>query len=509
MERIFNTDKRIKLGVWGLGRGLSLIRSAEFLNIDVVAGCDIHPHMRENFKKIAPNAFVTDDEDVFLARDFDAVLIATYFPDHSKHILKALAADKHVMCEVTPFKTMADAVKIVEAVEKGGKVFNLLENYPFTKENLFLRKLWQEGFFGEFQYAEFEYVHDCRTLSYAYNVDNGLPVEPGYCLHNWRSILDINYYNTHSLGPLMNITGLRPTTVAGTRCNVILPGYPNSSSLPHGTVAPQMITMSNGGVMRNLMGATSNDFHRAARLWGTNAAAENMHDDLRIRVGGTGNGTYMHINPKWPELGELAEKTGHGGGDFWELYYFARQVLTGEPAPWNIYEAADVTIAGILGARSNANGGVVLRIPDFRNKSERDEFRNDDYQFKYFDPEHFFPEGHDPAITGDFTTIMTRLFPMNSMGGIPLVKRALDGIKLYSFIANADEKLMVIKTVNKLIDELAGIADLCRRAEVVMNAYPDSLPGQTIKRVLDTTEMDKIYNTESTIAELKTWLFSN
>ena len=37
MSAIFQTDKKIRLGVWGLGRGSSLIRTADKLNIEIVA----------------------------------------------------------------------------------------------------------------------------------------------------------------------------------------------------------------------------------------------------------------------------------------------------------------------------------------------------------------------------------------------------------------------------------------------------------------------------------------
>ncbi|MBP5300662.1 MAG: hypothetical protein J6Y80_04585, partial [Victivallales bacterium] len=91
MNSVFSSDRRIKLGIWGLGRGLNFVQSAAALNIDVVAGCDINSHMGENVRKMVPDAFVTKDEDEFLAQDFDAVLIATYFRSHAAHTLKALA----------------------------------------------------------------------------------------------------------------------------------------------------------------------------------------------------------------------------------------------------------------------------------------------------------------------------------------------------------------------------------------------------------------------------------
>ena len=81
---------------------------------------------------------------------------------------------------------------------------------------MYLKQLWDEGFFGEFLYGEYEYVHCSRQLSYAYNfrVDGKqLLVEPGWVVHDWRAGLNGHLYNTHSLGPLMHITGLRPVAV--------------------------------------------------------------------------------------------------------------------------------------------------------------------------------------------------------------------------------------------------------------------------------------------------------
>ena len=75
MAELLNSDRRITLGIWGLGRGQSFIRSAKALNIDIVAGCDFHENMREKFRNNCPDAFITDDEDEFLAQDVDAVLI--------------------------------------------------------------------------------------------------------------------------------------------------------------------------------------------------------------------------------------------------------------------------------------------------------------------------------------------------------------------------------------------------------------------------------------------------
>lgn len=504
MESVFHTDKRIRLGVWGLGRGQSISRCASALNMDVVAGCDMHPHMRETFHKNVPDAYVTDNEDDFLAHDFDAVLIATYFPDHARHTLKALAAGKHVMCEVTSFMTPAEAVQVVEAVEKSGKVYNLLENYPFSKENMFLRKLWQDGFFGEFMYGEFEYLHECRTLCYAYNVGTGLPVTPGWAAHYWRANLNFHYYNTHSLGPAMKITGLRPVKLVAPPCSVPLAGYlPDDSYTP--TATPCMITMSNGGLVRNLMGVTTGDYPTCSRIWGTKASVEKIHG-LQIRVGACGEGMPLNVKAEWPELGELAEKTGHGGGDFWEIYYFARQILTGEPAPWTIYDACDVTMAGVLAAKSARHGGITIPIPDFRNPAEREAFRNDEEGKFTFDSTRIFPDGHDKAITGQFNNIMIAFYPPDGMGGLVLVRKALDGMRLYPNLSDDASKLGVARAVARLVDAIPGIAENCKKAMDLAAAYPESAPAAAIRSALETVPLDSLLEQKTLVEQLRKWL---
>ncbi|MBM3265874.1 MAG: hypothetical protein FJY97_20975 [candidate division Zixibacteria bacterium] len=268
--RIFKTDKRLKLGIWGLGRGLSFFRTCEALSIDVVAGCDFNRHMRDRFAELQPEAYVTDDAEKFLAQDFDAVLLATYCPAHADDAIRCLNARKHVLSEVTSFHTMAEGVRLVEAVEAGGKVYNLAENYPFSAANMWLARKWREGLFGDLSYAEYEYVHECRVLAYTY-ID-GEPIQPGNQAHSWRSWLNFHYYNTHSLGPMMHITGLRPTRTTALPSTTTLAGYILNAREGMGGIAPSLINMSNGAVVRNLMGATTNDTHQQ-RIWGTFGSA--------------------------------------------------------------------------------------------------------------------------------------------------------------------------------------------------------------------------------------------
>ena len=164
-DSVFGTAERIRLGVWGLGRGLAVARAGRAVNIDVVAGCDTDDRLREAFAAEVPGAVCTADADEFLASGIDAVLIATYCPAHAGHAITALRRGLHVLSEVTAFFTCAEGVRLVEEVERSGRVYQLAENYPWQRANRYLADRWSEGYFGGLQYAEYSYGHDCLHLA--------------------------------------------------------------------------------------------------------------------------------------------------------------------------------------------------------------------------------------------------------------------------------------------------------------------------------------------------------
>lgn len=482
-QRVFDTDQRIRLGIWGLGRGMSFFRTCGFLNIDVVAGCDYNEHMRANFLSACPGAFVTDDEDAFLAQDFDAVLLATFCPAHGQHAIKCLQAGKHVLSEVTSFFTLAEGVKLVEEVEKRKLVYNLAENYPFSAANMWLAARWREGLFGDLMYAEYEYVHECRMLAYTY-ID-GVPVRPGHTVHNWRSWFNFHYYCTHSLGPVMVITGTRPVAVEAFAARPRIAGYLRGQGADNGTMTPSLIQMDNGGVVRNLMGAATNDSHHQ-RIWGTLGAFTIGHDGVRLRLGASGQSPMMAVTPRWEGLGELAAQTGHGGGDFWTLYYFAREILTGEKGPFDVYGGCDVTIPGIQALRSSMEGGKPMEVPDFRRKADRDRYRDDDWQQERYDTARgvfggFVPPAEQKAAS--FSSVMK-----NMVVYAPIYRAYADWSKVQNALSNPADMLPVAQ---RLLDNYDRLAAAYRDARAIIAEQPQSDAAQVLSEMLAVGEEEK------------------
>jgi len=462
---------------------MNFFETCKFLNIDVVAGCDYNDHMRTNFLNHNPGAFVTADADEFLKQDFDAVVLATFCPSHALDAIKCLQAGKHVLSEVTSFFSMAEGVTLVEEVEKRKLVYNLAENYPFSAENMWLANRWKEGLFGEFMYAEYEYVHECRMLAYTY-ID-GVPVKPGHNVHNWRSWFNFHYYCTHSLGPVMVVTGTRPTMVETFPCKQHIAGYlPLRKGDGNGTMTPSLIQMSNGGVVRNLMGAATNDSH-SQRIWGTLGAYEIGHGGTRLRLGASGGSPMMNVNPKWEGLGELAAKTGHGGGDFWTLYYFAREIFTGEKGPFDIYGGCDVTIPGIQALRSSMEGGKPMEVPDFRKKADRDRYRNDDWQQERYDTKRGVFGGaklNDKA--ANFSTTMR-----NMVSYAPMYRAYADWKKVQSAMTRPEEFRPVAVS---LLQNINSLVACYKDARAIVNAYPKSDGARVLSEMLDVGEEKKV-----------------
>ena len=462
---------------------MSFFSTCKFLNIDVVAGCDYNEHMRVNFLKHNPGAFVTADAEEFLKQDFDAVLLATFCPSHANDAIQCLQAGKHVLSEVTSFFSMAEGVKLVEEVEKQKLVYNLAENYPFSAANMWLASRWKEGLFGEMIYAEYEYVHECRMLCYTY-ID-GIPVKPGHNVHNWRSWFNFHYYCTHSLGPVMVITGTRPTMVETFPCKQHIAGYlPVGKGDANGTMTPSLIQMNNGGVVRNLMGAATNDGH-SQRIWGTLGAYEIGHDGVKLRLGASGGSPMMNVNPQWEGLGELAAQTGHGGGDFWTLYYFAREIFTGEKGPFDIYGGCDVTIPGIQALRSSLEGGKPMEVPDFRNKADRDRYRSDDWQLERYDVKRGVFGGatlNDKA--ANFSSTMKDIVIY-----APMYRAYADWKKVQSSMTRPEEFLPVAKRLLENHDKLVATY---KDARAIVDAYPDSDGARVLGEMLEVGEEKKV-----------------
>lgn len=133
-----------------------------------------------------------EDFEDFFHEDMDAVVLANYANEHAPFAIRLLRSGRHVLSEVLPCETMAQAVELIEAVEESGKVYAYAENYCYMDNTFEMWRRVKNGDIGEVTYAEGEYVHDCSSIwpSITYG-------EP----EHWRNRMLANFYCTHRHRP--------------------------------------------------------------------------------------------------------------------------------------------------------------------------------------------------------------------------------------------------------------------------------------------------------------------
>lgn len=371
--------KKIRIGVLGVGRGKNMIRYCTAVdNAEVVAICDRWVEGLEMMKKrMTGHDHITyyTSFDEFVNHDMDAIVLANYANEHAPFAIKAMRAGKHVLSEVLPVQTLKEAVELVETVEETGKIYAYAENYCYMPAPREMRKLYKEGKLGEFEYGEGEYIHNCESiwpeLTYG---------DPDH----WRNNTYSTYYCTHSLGPILHITGLRPVSVTGIEST--LTAREMRVGRKSGLFGLEMVTLENGGIVKSIHGNLYRDSIWFS-IYGSKGRLESARDDAKnddiYRIytnldeyegeyAGRDSESYL------VDMEEMADDFGHGGSDYYCMKHFISRLQGDETAETiDIYEALDMALPGIFAFRSILNGNIPMRIPNFRNKEERDAYRND------------------------------------------------------------------------------------------------------------------------------------
>lgn len=389
-------DKKIKVGVLGIGRGQSFAQAAnEVVGMELVALCDIwEERLREVSKKYGVAAYT--DYEKFLEHDMDAVILANYFHQHAPFAIKALESGKHVMSETASNTTLAEGVALCRAVEKTGKIYMLAENYPYTVFNQEMRRAYQSGEIGEVTYAEGEYNHPMAAR-------DRLRISPG--MKHWRSQIPSTYYCTHALAPLVYITETMPVKVNA--LSIVCEGVDSETVRVSDPGSVILCRMDNGAVFR-IFGLILPGHSNWYRVHGSRGAMEILrgsgyfgsgqiriwHESWDLKPGEEQERIYK---PEWPEHGELANKAGHGGGDFWTNFHFANAIRSGEHPFLDVYRGVAMSSIGILAWKSALEDGKPFDVPDFKDEASRKQYESDNWSPW---PEDAGPGQPPPSILG-------------------------------------------------------------------------------------------------------------
>ena len=221
-----------------------------------------------------------------------------------------------MLSEVSCNSTIAEGVALCRAVEKSGKIYMLAENYPYTREMMELRRIYQGGELGDALYGDGEYNHPGPAEFH--NL-----ISPG--IYHWRNTFPATYYCTHALAPLMVATDTLPKMVNG--FSIANTEFYKDTAKRNDPGSVIICRMDNGAVFK-LFGIEMPGHSAYYRLHGSHGAAEIerktgelhvWHEEWDLPKGSMTSRTYM---PEWAEHGEVADKALHGGGDFLDNVLF-------------------------------------------------------------------------------------------------------------------------------------------------------------------------------------------
>lgn len=403
----------ISVGLVGLGQFGSAFAELykSHPDVDRIALCDREP---ERIKKFADDPFMAekfhirdayDSLDAICDSDIDALVIITQPWLHAPQAIQALRAGKHVYSAV-PLISIPDddecldwCDQLISTCLQTGKHYMLGETSYYQPDAMFARRKAREGAFGDFVYAEGEYMHDVDgwcNLREVYkqrkNSQAGAEWEAKKAVYVQRGCLGgPMHYPTHSVcGPVCVMQAHAEKVTAY--------GYRNKTNDPFfkdqafsNEVA--LFKMSNGATVRiaEMREAAGHIGNRSETFrvigtegsysecrWSVNKRTtplgqakpevvamdfDEMRDRLPIEVE-NGFKTAMHKEAADPQNMDFVPG-GHGGSHPFLVHEFVDAVVNERMPAINAWEAARYMAMGVTAHKSALRDGETLDVPDW------------------------------------------------------------------------------------------------------------------------------------------------
>ncbi len=350
-----------RVGIAGLRRGASLAHVLHMQpDCTIAAGCDPAPAALDAFGARYPQARLFSTFADMLDAGIDVCVVASPVPLHCAQTVAALAAGCHVLQEVCLAPSVAECRTVFEAVQAHPRQqFMLAENCNYWGHILSWQSMFAQGLLGELVHAEAEYIHDCRTLMHD---AEGRPT--------WRATMPPIHYCTHSLGPLLKITGARCVTACG-----MLSASKTDPGPGHIDIETALLQTDTGATVKLVAGfrvAREPAFHYYS-VYGTRGSLETARPPAPAQTH-----AYLEAIPHLQGMMDLPLGTdvprapagagvgGHGTAEYYLAVDFMRAVREGTRPAIDIHAALDMSLPGLCAHESALQGGRPVEVPDWR-----------------------------------------------------------------------------------------------------------------------------------------------
>ena len=160
--KVIDTSKKVRIGIVGTGwiAESHVIALQNQPDVEIVAGADIVPGKAEAFfKKFGIEGAKTDYKNGYeMVNDkslkLDAVTICTYNRQHAPCAIEALEAGLHVLLEKPFTVTLDEAIEVMRAEKKSGKVLSIGFQPRLDDNMIMVRDVVQSGVLGQIYYIQ-------------------------------------------------------------------------------------------------------------------------------------------------------------------------------------------------------------------------------------------------------------------------------------------------------------------------------------------------------------------
>ncbi|NCB62730.1 MAG: Gfo/Idh/MocA family oxidoreductase [Clostridia bacterium] len=316
----------------------------------------------------------TNLDDMLACERLDAVHIVTPIHEHAPQVLKVLNAGKHAACTVPMATTVEECRAIVEASERNGKYYMMMETAVYTREYLYVKDLLESGKLGRIQFVRASHMQNM-----------GMEGWPEY----WLGLPPF-HYGTHAVAPLSCILDKDIDAVTCHGSGRVQPVLVEKYGSPF---AVETCTLTFGGsdvcaeTTRSLFD-TVRQYRESFDIYGDKMAYEwdQIEDEGACLFEGGESARRIHAPDALAELPEsirpftrreqitdvnhvsFIQGAGHGGSHPHLVHEFVSAIVEGRQPAVNAVRSANITCAGILAHESAMKGGVRMELPDFTKR---------------------------------------------------------------------------------------------------------------------------------------------
>ncbi|NEW38741.1 Gfo/Idh/MocA family oxidoreductase [Nocardia cyriacigeorgica] len=347
----------MRIGIVGLLRGLYMAEWAERIGLEVTAICDRDSERLAAAHERFPSARASADWAELLVADLDGVVLANDFDAHAELAIAFLDRGIHVLSETAACSSEEEGRKLITAAEQSTATYSFAENYVFHPHTRVLRESVESGELGGVVSVEADYLHSLSPQDTA-----GLIGDPAH----WRGRIAPTAYCTHTVSPLLHLTGAWPVEVST---------FPVGPDGDRPAAVVLVIRLSDGtlALARHGFLAGETDSHWSwISVRGAHGLAESMRTSgesawsVRVRTEGwaqpDGQTREEVREPRHYQVsGEPIDRMAEGTVAV--LEGFRASIERGAAPLIPVRPAVAASLVGIAGAISLASGSAPVRVP--------------------------------------------------------------------------------------------------------------------------------------------------